>query len=403
MKLKSALLVSAAAVASPGMVFGLGIRIPDQDAFASSRGNAFVATADNPSAIYYNPAGISQLEDQNVRAGFYGIYLKDKYSGPTGSFDTKDKFQAVPQIYYSAHLKDTPLTLGLGVYSPYGLGLEWPDNTSFRTLATRGDLTYFSINPVLSWKVCDSFSIAAGPTINYGNVDLRRGFLPFPGNEFRFRGDDVTPGFTAGAMWKPIEELSFGASYRSQTTMGFHGTSSTAGGEPFVPSFTQPAGAEFKFPQNVVVGLSYRPTPDWNLEFDADWTDWNRLQTVNLQQQFSGTLPLVFNWASSWFYEFGATRYFGEGWRVSGGYIFSENSVPTATFSPAIPDSDRHVFSIGVGKTYSKFSWDASYQFAYGPTRTVTGSAPSFPFGQSADGKYEYISHALLVSLGYHF
>ena len=45
-----------------------GFRLPDQDAFATARAEAFVATADNPSAIYYNPAGISQLEG-NIFAG----------------------------------------------------------------------------------------------------------------------------------------------------------------------------------------------------------------------------------------------------------------------------------------------------------------------------------------------
>src|SRR5687768_12191734 len=45
----------------PASSFALGIRIADQDARATARGNAFTATADNPSAIYYNPAGITQL------------------------------------------------------------------------------------------------------------------------------------------------------------------------------------------------------------------------------------------------------------------------------------------------------------------------------------------------------
>jgi long-chain fatty acid transport protein len=46
--------------AGPHAVFGLGIALPDQDAFATARGNAFVATANDPAAVYYNPAGISQ-------------------------------------------------------------------------------------------------------------------------------------------------------------------------------------------------------------------------------------------------------------------------------------------------------------------------------------------------------
>lgn len=39
--------------------FANGFRLADQDAFATARGEAFVATADNPSAVYYNPAGIT--------------------------------------------------------------------------------------------------------------------------------------------------------------------------------------------------------------------------------------------------------------------------------------------------------------------------------------------------------
>src|SRR5207247_10495026 len=76
--------------------------LPDQDAFAIGRGMAFVATADNPSAIYYNPAGITQLEGHNVRGGIYGLYLGTSYESPAGgSFDNQDPWNAIPQLYYT--------------------------------------------------------------------------------------------------------------------------------------------------------------------------------------------------------------------------------------------------------------------------------------------------------------
>ena len=76
----------------PAQVFGLGIRIADQDPFATARGNAFAATADNPSAIYYNPAGITQLHGQNANFSLYTIYLNSHYTSPAGSeVDTKDE------------------------------------------------------------------------------------------------------------------------------------------------------------------------------------------------------------------------------------------------------------------------------------------------------------------------
>ena len=127
----------------PCLVHGLGIRIADQDPLATARGNAFVATADNPSAIYYNPAGITQLEGQNFRAGFYAITLHSAYTAQlTGTeSDTKDEVQVAPQVFFVCSPKEQPLSYGLGFYSPYGLGLEWPDNTGIRTFATKARIT----------------------------------------------------------------------------------------------------------------------------------------------------------------------------------------------------------------------------------------------------------------------
>src|ERR1017187_2945372 len=95
-------------------LWGGGFCLPDQDAFATARGEAFVATADNPSAIYYNPAGITQLDGSNVRGGLYGIYLDPSYQRPGGSqsYNIDVKLHAIPQLFYTYSLqdKDWPVT-----------------------------------------------------------------------------------------------------------------------------------------------------------------------------------------------------------------------------------------------------------------------------------------------------
>src|SRR3982074_3144516 len=93
----------------------VGFRLPNQDPEGIARGNAFVATADNPSAIYYNPAGITQLEGQQVRAGLYLISADTEYTSATGAkAETDATFQPVPQLYYVISLKNSPISLGLG-------------------------------------------------------------------------------------------------------------------------------------------------------------------------------------------------------------------------------------------------------------------------------------------------
>ena len=87
---------------------------------------------------------------------------------------------------------------------------------------------------------------------------------------------------------------------------------------------------------------------------------------------------------------------------MSAGYVYNENSVPTATFNPLVADMDRHFLSIGTGHKGKHFSIDVAYQFGFGPTRTVTGSASSAA-GQTADGQYEFFSHAVFLTAGWHF
>jgi len=67
-----------------------------------------------------------------------------------------------------------------------------------------------------------------------------------------------------------------------------------------------------------------------------------------------------------------------------------------------IAEMDRHFLSVGTGHRGKRLSFDVAYQFGYGPKRTVSGSAISAA-GQSADGDYEFISHAIAVSVGWHF
>jgi long-chain fatty acid transport protein len=389
-----------------------GFRVPDQDAFAMARGEAFVATADNPSAIYYNPAGISQLDGSNLRGGIYGIYLDPSYTSPSSgrTFDNQDKLHAIPQFFYTYGRENCPLSLGFGLYSPYGLGLRWPQDTGFRTVGTRSRLAYITFNPVVAVKLSPVFSIGGGITVNYANATLRQGlFSPNQQTDgFEFDGDGWGVGYNLGALWQPHEKISVGASFRSETQIDLGGHTAAYNNSAPFPIFSQStaAHADFSFPLIAIFGISYRPTPKWNFEFDADYADWSSLGTVTIQQAaptlLGQNIPVTFDWQPSWYYEFGATHYFDNGWHVSAGYIYNENSVPNAHYTPLIADLDRQFFTIGAGHKGKRFDFDIAYQFGYGPPHTVTGSAPSAT-GQTADGRYSFISHAVAVSVGMHF
>jgi long-chain fatty acid transport protein len=423
------------ALALPAASFALGIRIADQDARATARGNAFTATADNPSAIYYNPAGITQLYQRineaatlslskdgkthapmrsdewetgfRARAGVYAITLESKFSPEGGGpgFDIKRDYQLAPNFFATWKPSQAPLVFGLGVYAPYGFGLEYPEDNLFRTLAISGSIQYISINPVVAWQATETLSVAAGVTINYAKADLKRGILA-PHDRFQFDGEGWGVGYTAGVLWKPHVKHSFGVTYRSKTDIEFEGNADTHFNGFTVPTPIGPfpvagqdsgerATAGIKFPQHVIVGYSFRPTEKWNFEVNVDWTDWDNLNTVYLRKD-SGDVALPFNWESSLFYEFGASYKFDNGLVASVGYIYSENSVPNESFNPIVPDSNRHIFSAGVGGQWDRWGFDVAYQWAHGPRRTVNQ-------GTVADGDYRFDSHAISLSVGYTF
>lgn len=406
---------------APLSLFGNGLRLVSQDGLASARGEAFVATADNPSAIYYNPAGLTQLEGNNLRGGIYGLYYDPTYTPPDGAVNSGNTYHlennvaAALQLFYSYSMADWPVSFGVGMYSPYGGDVKWPQDTGFRAVGTEAELIYLRVNPAVAVELLPGLSFGCGLMVDYGEISLEQGLRaaaePFA-NNFRFAGNGWSVGYNLGLLWQPHEKVSVGVTMRSSTSLTFGGSTEFEQ-QPVLQPAELPAHATFDFPLTVVCGVSFRPTPKWNLEFNADYTDWSSFKTVTIYQESPAPfpvqqdIPVTFDWQASWMYEFGVTRYFDKGWHVSAGYLYNENSVPNANYSPLVADLNRQFITVGVGRKGRRIDFDVTYQFGYGADHTVTGSEPpSRPaafVGQTADGTYDYISHAVLMTVGMRF
>jgi len=266
----------------------------------------------------------------------------------------------------------------------------------------------------LSAGNAEGWLIGGGVTLNYSKIDLEQGLsrkqIPHYPDDFRFKGDGWSYGYNLGLLWQVQEQVSIGVSFRSSATVTMKGRTDFEL-LPQIHATRETAQTEFTFPINAIFGISYRPTPKWNLEFDADYTDWSSFGTVNIRQTattypLQKDISLAMDWQPSWMFEFGVTRFFDNRWHVSGGYVYNENSVPDANYTPLAADLNRHFFSVGTGRKGKRYDFDLAYQFGYGPDRTVTGSKPSTAgriAGQNADGTYAFLSHAVLLTVGMHF
>src|SRR5579883_852551 len=147
---------------TPGAAFGAGFSIPDQGAAALGMAGAFAAKADDVTAIRFNPAGIASLSGLQAYAGLVMVFGQPTATGPSGAGEETELIAApLPQLYVSYGLP-YDFAVGIGVFSDYGLKLEWPQGWSGRFLDTYVDLTTVTINPTIAWRPVRWLAIGVG-------------------------------------------------------------------------------------------------------------------------------------------------------------------------------------------------------------------------------------------------
>jgi len=409
--------------------YGLGIRQPEQGAAATAQNDAFTAQADNPSAIYYNPAGLLQITGTETLVGatVYGpeATYKGKGDGAGASKGTQDDIFVLPHFYAVSDFGIQWFRAGLGVYTPFGQSVDWGNNNSFRYVTTRSELEMVNINPTIAVRVTSNLFFGVGYDFYYCDADVRRAF-PFvvfaPGPVFlgegnvRFTGHGEGHGFNVGGMWKLHEQHTVGAAYRSGVDVEFEGHAKISDTPPlpgFPKKIKEHARAEFNFPDIVQIGYAFWPTPRWKIEVDGDWTHWDVTNKQALKSQGlkalgvpKSLLTTKLNWEDSWIVMLGTQYEVKNGVFLRGGWYFSENSVPEKNFIPTVADNDRVGVSAGLGFKRKNWSLDVAYQFNITLDRSVknnVGSDPFPPISQSVDGDYESYSQGGAISVGFHF
>src|SRR5688500_18382976 len=133
--------------------FAAGFSIFEQGAKASGMAGAFAATADDPSAIFYNVAGIAQQREMAAYAGatfinfsneFTGDFNSDVTSGVEGKYN---RHTFVPPNLYAIVPIGQNLTFGVGVFAAWGLRTDWQDPWAGRYISQDADLKTTSVNP----------------------------------------------------------------------------------------------------------------------------------------------------------------------------------------------------------------------------------------------------------------
>ena len=387
MKRKTCLVFSACAL-TVIPAFGDGFYVPVQAPEATGKGNAWLATADSAAAVYYNAAGLTQIDSPEVTVGAYAIMLGLKADLDSGENQKADNDWAfLPQIYAAVPINDK-LVAGFGLNTPFGLATDWADDSQFSAIAVETELTYATLWSVLGYELTDTFSIGGGFGVHHADLRMRRAVAP--GVLSEFEGDSEALSWTISAHWKPTDQHAFGLVYRSKSDFKLDGDAKIVGGAG------APATLDFMTPSTLGAGYSYTPCKEWNFEANIEYVNWDELNTLYLRQG-GGSTPAPFNWNSNFIYSVGATRFFENGWNVSAGYNYIENSIPDSNYNPGVADADRHWLNAGVGRQYDAFKWSFAYQYAFS-NNDVSGSP-----GGLADGKFKSSFHGIMMNCGWQF
>ena len=378
-------LVTATGFSLPA--FGEGFRILDQSAAATAQGGAFAAQADDPSAVHFNPAAITDLPGLQMTAGTLLVNGDINFrpsSGPAIQGDFGGTFANPPpsSFFVSAKLGDLgapsldSLTLGLGIYSPFGNITSYPRDSGLAPVLTRAASPILDVTPTVAFRVHPMLALGAGLDIytfsdlfGEGHVevqqtaaDLARAGFPFaPDDEIELNGRDTALGYHAGLLFTPLRNeqgqplVNVALVYRSRVTLNLRGQflNSSRG-------FALGAKADLNLPQIVTAGLAVWPIRDtrreWKVEIDVDYADWTSFDHLDVTLSNGAVLPNPRNWQRSYVVMAGTEYKFVKpvwlpSWDVSirGGYVFADSPVPERTFRPDVPDSNSHSYSAGIG------------------------------------------------------
>jgi long-subunit fatty acid transport protein len=224
-----------------------------------------------------------------------------------------------------------------------------------------------------------------------------------------------------GITARPTSHWEFGAAYRTHSAIVSNGTATgnmgaqfAALGIPFQPAFSYRGQVKVEIPQSALLNIGWQRSPVLRLNFQTDWTNWNRSFAnlpVTLTQGtnsdingFLGTtgikdvIPL--NWKDQFSFRFAAERKLLENVTVSAGYVHRNNPVPSSTLSPLTAAIMGNGISAGLGYSRGIARFDVAYQINLIASQSVgTSALLSGDFSQS---RLKVGTQGLILSTSFH-
>jgi len=380
-----------------------GFSIYEQGARAMGRASAFAASPDDPSAMFYNPAGLALLEGTQIYVGATVIIPSGDFtgSGPVPAAGVTEEQVAqtfLPPNIYISHRLNEKIVLGLGISTPFGLGTKWEgsDGTiaafSGRYLAHETAIEGVGISPTVAFSVNEKLSLGVGVELRLSHLQLKRySGVDVGGGNFL----DVTKaeietdmanamGFNFGALFQATDQISIGVAYRSAVTVDYDGEMKLTqiitnipiidGGVALtVGDGTHDVSTSIDYPSVATVGVAYKLTDQLLVEANVRMWGWSVFKELSISglpvvdpatgQVSTYTETIDEDYEDSLSFVIGCEYWKSEDLALRAGFIYDQAPVPAKSISPLLPDADRTGFTFGVGKRFGSMTIDAAFMY----------------------------------------
>lgn len=359
--------------------FAGGYRVSIQGQKQLAMGHTGVAVVNSAEVAFFNPAGMAYLDKKfNLSVGGNGLFANTKFQNSQYGWEADTKNVGTPFSIYATYKLNNWFTAGLAVYTPYGSSVEWDKDWQGAHLVNNIELAAIFVQPSISVRVGDHFSVGGGFIYASGSVNFNRNLSTNPLLSDNGQPADVTLdakgisayGYNVGFMFNPTDKLRLGMNYRSEMIMEARDGDATFND---VPVFAQGTfsnttfNADLPLPAELTVGLSYKVTDKFLVAFDYNRTKWSAYDALVVD--FANSVPTstnLRNYKDASTYRVGMQYVANSKFTFRAGWYFDESPVQDGYFAPETPRNDSMGYTGGL--TYqlnSKLGIDFSFLYLH--------------------------------------
>ncbi|HXH28839.1 MAG TPA: outer membrane protein transport protein [Candidatus Polarisedimenticolia bacterium] len=399
---------------------GSGYSIYEQGAKAMANAGAFTARADDPSALFFNPAGILQLDGNRIAGGTHAIFLSgSKFdSDLSGRTFRQEDTVAWPSVLYYTHKVSDRIAWGLAFTSPFGLKTKWDRNFEGRYISRESNLAVGVLSGNVAFALGGHWTAAVG--LDYARSDVRElsrnidfSALLAPDGFTKMTGDGDDLGWNVAFRWASDGGWRWGGSYRSGMKPKIDGRidfENIPGSPPLPGPGLFPEGdvtAIIPLPASFAGGVAYVSKAKWEGEFDVVWTDWSVFDHLRIDIRTNtlllGDIDQMEDWHDTYSYRAGFSYHLTDRHEYRVGAYFDQNPIPNTHVRPRLPDADRTSVQVGYGYNSGKgFTLDVAYQALFFKDRRADGN-PASATDPVQPGTYSNFTNLLGVTAGWKF